>query len=63
MSDAPEQEPPRLANPVTGRCLCGAVTITVTAMQAEIRGELPTTPRIDVRTLKKPKSTLEEKES
>jgi hypothetical protein len=27
---------PRLAEPVTGRCLCGAVTITVTAMQAEV---------------------------
>ena len=25
-----------LADPVTGRCLCGAVTITVTAMQAEV---------------------------
>ena len=36
MSDAPEHEPPRLADPVTGRCLCGAVTITVTAMQAEV---------------------------
>ena len=36
MSDAPEHEPPRLAEPVTGRCLCGAVTITVTAMQAEV---------------------------
>lgn len=31
MSDAP-----RLAEPVTGRCLCGAVTITVEAMRAEV---------------------------
>lgn len=29
-------EAPRLAEPVTGHCLCGAVTITVTAMQAEV---------------------------
>ncbi|MCL9998026.1 MAG: GFA family protein [Erythrobacter sp.] len=29
-------EAPRFAEPVTGRCLCGAVTITVTAMQAEV---------------------------
>lgn len=29
-------EAARLAEPVTGRCLCGAVTITVTAMQAEV---------------------------
>lgn len=35
----------------------------ITDLQAEIRGDLPTTPRIDVRTLKKPRSTLEEKES
>jgi len=27
--------PPRLAGPVTGRCPCGAVTITLTAMQAD----------------------------
>jgi hypothetical protein len=27
---------PRLGEPVTGHCLCGAVTITVTAMQAEV---------------------------
>jgi hypothetical protein len=26
----------RLDAPITGRCLCGAVTITVTAMQAEV---------------------------
>lgn len=26
----------RLAEPVTGRCLCGAVSITVAAMQAEV---------------------------
>lgn len=32
----------------------------ITALQAEIRGELPATPRIDVRTLKKPKTRLEE---
>ena len=31
MSDAA-----RLAEPVSGRCLCGAVTITVTAMRAEV---------------------------
>ena len=31
MTDAP-----RLAEPVTGRCLCSAVTITVEAMQAEV---------------------------
>ena len=31
MSDAP-----RLAEPVTGKCLCGAVSITVTAMHAEV---------------------------
>jgi hypothetical protein len=29
-------EAPCLAEPVTGRCLCGAVTITVEAMQAEV---------------------------
>jgi hypothetical protein len=27
---------PRLSEPVTGHCLCGAVSITVTAMQAEV---------------------------
>lgn len=27
---------PRLTEPLTGRCLCGAVTITVQAMQAEV---------------------------
>lgn len=27
---------PRLAEPLTGHCLCGAVTITVKAMQAEV---------------------------
>jgi hypothetical protein len=27
---------PRLGEPVTGHCLCGAVTITVTAMQVEV---------------------------
>ncbi|WP_249025673.1 GFA family protein [Erythrobacter sanguineus] len=27
---------PRLAEPVTGHCLCGAVTIAVEAMQAEV---------------------------
>lgn len=32
----------------------------ITALQAEIRGELPTTPRIDVRSLKKPKTRYEE---
>jgi len=32
----------------------------ITALQAEIRGELPTTPRIDVRGLKKPKTRYEE---
>ena len=29
-------EAARLAEPVTGRCLCGAVTITVTAMRSEV---------------------------
>jgi hypothetical protein len=29
-------EAPRLTGAVTGRCLCGAVTITVEAMQAEV---------------------------
>lgn len=29
-------EAPRLDAPVTGHCLCGAVTITVEAMQAEV---------------------------
>ncbi len=29
-------EATRLAEPVTGRCLCGAVTITVEAMHAEV---------------------------
>jgi hypothetical protein len=29
-------EASRLTGPVTGRCLCGAVTITVEAMQAEV---------------------------
>lgn len=29
-------EAPCLAEPVTGRCLCGKVTITVEAMQAEV---------------------------
>lgn len=32
----------------------------LTALQAQIRGEVPTTPRIDVRTLKKPKTRYEE---
>lgn len=32
----------------------------ITALQAEIRGELPTAPRIDVRSLKKPKTRYEE---
>lgn len=32
----------------------------ITALQAQIRGEVPTTPRIDVRTLKKPKTRYEE---
>lgn len=32
----------------------------ITALQAEIRGELPTTPRIDVRSLKKPTTRYEE---
>lgn len=32
----------------------------LTTMQAEIRGEQPTSPRIDVRTLKKPKTRYEE---
>ncbi|WP_313404993.1 lysophospholipid acyltransferase family protein [Aeromicrobium sp.] len=32
----------------------------ITALQAEIRGELPATPRIDVRSLKKPKTRYEE---
>lgn len=32
----------------------------ITALQAEIRAELPVTPRIDVRTLKKPKTRYEE---
>ncbi|SKB03783.1 lysophospholipid acyltransferase family protein [Aeromicrobium choanae] len=32
----------------------------ITALQAQIRGESPTTPRIDVRTLKKPKTRYEE---
>ncbi|MDP5102587.1 MAG: GFA family protein [Erythrobacter sp.] len=27
---------PRLAEPITGQCLCGAVTIAVTAMRAEV---------------------------
>jgi hypothetical protein len=29
---------------------------TLTAMMAELRGELPSTPRIDVHTLSRPKS-------
>ena len=33
----------------------------ITALQGQIRGELPTTPRIDVRTLKKPKTRYEER--
>lgn len=36
---------------------------TLTAMLAEIRGELPTGPRVDVRTLAKPKSNYDELES
>lgn len=36
MADQTEIEPERLSEPLTGRCLCGAVTITVTAMQAEV---------------------------
>ncbi len=36
MSDTSTNEPERLADPITGHCLCGAVTITVTAMQAEV---------------------------
>ncbi|MFO6451134.1 MULTISPECIES: lysophospholipid acyltransferase family protein [unclassified Aeromicrobium] len=32
----------------------------ITALQAQIRGESPTSPRIDVRTLKKPKTRYEE---
>ena len=35
----------------------------LTAMLAEIRGELPTGPRIDVRALGKPKSNYDELES
>lgn len=34
----------------------------ITELQAEIRGELPTTPRIDVHTLKKPKTNHESQE-
>lgn len=33
---------------------------TITALQAHLRGELPSTPRIDVRTLKKPATHTEE---
>ena len=36
MADKAEIEPERLPEPLIGRCLCGAVTITVTAMQAEV---------------------------
>ncbi len=36
---------------------------TLTAMLSEIRGELPTRPRVDVRTLGKPKSNYDELES
>lgn len=36
MSDSSTNEPERLANAITGHCLCGAVKITVTAMQAEV---------------------------
>ena len=31
-----ERVVPRLAEPITGRCLCGAVTVTVSAMKAEV---------------------------
>ena len=31
-----ERGVPRLAEPITGRCLCGAVTVTVSAMKAEV---------------------------
>lgn len=34
----------------------------ITELQAEIRGELPTTPRIDVHTLKKPKTNHDSQE-
>ncbi len=36
MSQETAADIPRLAEPVTGHCLCGAVTITVTAMRAEV---------------------------
>ena len=36
MSHETATEIPRLSEPVTGHCLCGAVTITVTAMRAEV---------------------------
>jgi hypothetical protein len=36
MTQASPDQPARLAEPVTGRCLCGAVTIAVTAMETEV---------------------------
>jgi hypothetical protein len=36
MSDAASHQPPLLSETVTGHCLCGAVTIAVEAMQAEV---------------------------
>jgi hypothetical protein len=36
MGDHANEGPEALADPVTGHCLCGAVTITVTAMHAEV---------------------------
>ncbi|WP_375000242.1 lysophospholipid acyltransferase family protein [Aeromicrobium sp. CTD01-1L150] len=41
----------------------GRLMDTLTAMVADIRGELPTTPRIDVHTLAKPRTTYDDSES